>query len=349
MNKNNQCQLVKKPVLFFLVWLLWISPEAFCVAQDSGGIAKKQEPIIKEKEDDADDAFKIVDYPIAIVPFKSRGREVDGMGEKVTDLIFANLVVDPGLLLVDREDLDTILAEAELSLSGLVNPQEAVQVGQLTGARLIVTGSVFKVDESIYVVAKIIGTETTRVVGASAKGRPNDPIDKVVESVAEKILKSIQDHSDSLVAKKNDRESQIAEIKKKLEGVKLPVVFVTIEEQHVGQNSIDPAAEIEIIKFLRECGFEVIDPNEGQENQADFLVKGEGISEFATRTGKLVSAKARLEVKITDRATGKVVAVDRQTRLVVGLSEQIAGKQALQDAADEIAERIVERIVTDNK
>jgi hypothetical protein len=51
--------------------------------------------------------------------------------------------------------------------------------------------------------------------------------------------------------------------------------------------------------------------------------------------------KARLEVKALDRASGKVLAVGRQTSVAVDLAEHIAGKTALQDAAVSIAERIL--------
>ena len=59
------------------------------------------------------------------------------------------------------------MAEHEINLSGAVNPDQAIQVGQLTGAKVIVTGSVVQVESNLYLVAKIIGTETTRVLGAS--------------------------------------------------------------------------------------------------------------------------------------------------------------------------------------
>ena len=105
-------------------------------------------------------------YPAAILPFQERGRDAKDQGSKVTDLLFAKLSVDPGLMLVDREDIKKVLEEHELNLSGLVNPQQATKVGQLTGAKLLITGSVLQVDNSVYLIAKIIGTETSRVVGA---------------------------------------------------------------------------------------------------------------------------------------------------------------------------------------
>ncbi|MBI2477304.1 MAG: hypothetical protein HYV60_01230, partial [Planctomycetia bacterium] len=123
-------------------------------------------------------------YPVAILPFQERGRDAAELGPKVTDLLFAQLIVNPNMHLVEREDIKKLFDEQELNLSGLVNPGQATQVGYLTGAKIIVTGSVIVVDDSLYLVAKIIGTETSRVLGASSKGKADDELDGLVEDLA---------------------------------------------------------------------------------------------------------------------------------------------------------------------
>ncbi len=294
----------------------------------------------------AAEATRLVEYPIAILSFRERGAEVKGMGDQTGDLIFAKLAVDPSLTLVDREDLSKTLAEAELNLSGIVNPREAITIGQLTGARLIVTGSVFQIDNSIHAVAKIIGTETSRVIGCSVKGDSADGLDGPAGELGDKIVAAIKKNADSLVIKRIDKGDRIAALKRKLGEAQRPTVFVAVEERHVGRATIDPAAETELIAYCRDTGFTVIDHSEGSPQQAEYVIRGTGISEFAGRQGQLVSVKARLEVKVVDRATSKVVAVDRQTRTSVDLVEQIAAKQALQAAAADIAERILPKLVT---
>jgi hypothetical protein len=284
-------------------------------------------------------------YPTAIMRFAERGADVKDLGAQVTDLLFANLVAEPKMYLVDREDLDKVLKELELNQSGLVNPDTATRVGQLTGAKILITGSVLQIDSKLYVVAKIIGTETTRVFGASVKGGVKDELDGLVKELAGEVVKTVTGRAEELVAKPKTREDRLAALKKALAGAKRPVVKVSVAERHVGQATIDPAAATEIALFCTELGFDVVDADKGAGRKPELLLAGEGFSEFAARHGNLVSVKARLELKAVDAATGKLLAVDRQTSVAVDLTEQIAGKAALQEAAAEIVERVLPKLV----
>jgi len=283
-------------------------------------------------------------YPVALLPFQERGPEVKGLGGKVTDLLFADLVANPDLFLVEREDLQKVLDELKLSLTGLIKPDQATAVGQLTGAKILVTGSVIQVDKSIYVVAKIIGTETSRVLGASVKGDVAGDLSPLVGELAGEVAKTIKTRAKQLVAKQVTREDRIAALKKRVSDRRLPAVLVTLKESHVGRASVDPAAATELTLLLAETGFTVIDPEKGKAAEADVILQGEGLSEFAGRMGELVSVKARLEVKAVDADSGKVLAADRQTAVVVDLTEQLAGKAALQEAAAQIADRLLPKI-----
>ena len=104
--------------------------------------------------------------------FEERGAGAKDYGGKIGDLLFAKLAAKDGIFMVERNDLKKVLEELELSLSGAAKPAEAVRVGQLTGAKLLLTGSVIHADKKLYLVARLIGTETGRVVAATVE-HPN--------------------------------------------------------------------------------------------------------------------------------------------------------------------------------
>jgi TolB-like protein len=282
-------------------------------------------------------------YPVAILPFHERGAAVKDTGPQIADLLFAYLATAENLVFVDRAELKKVLEEHELNLSGMVAPGQAVQVGKLTGAKLLIAGSVMEIGGKLYIVAKVIGTETTRVLAASAKGEKGAELDTIVEALATQIAGKLAKQVGQIVPPPVKPGEMIAQLKKQLGDKKRPTVCVDIPERHVGRPTVDPAAATELIKILKETGFPVVDP--AAIAKADVVLKGEGFSEFAGQRGNLVSVKARVEVKATDRETDEVIATDRQTAVVVDLTELVAGKSALQKAAESIALRLLPKLV----
>ncbi len=283
--------------------------------------------------------------PVAILQFSQRGVTGGDLGKQVSELLFAELVARPELLLVEREELRNVLDEAELNISGLVNPGQATQIGRLTGAKILVTGSVLTIGSKRYLVAKIIGTETSRVLGASVKGSARGDVDDLIQPLAEQIAAVISQRANLLVAKAEKPADRIAIIREKLGKAKRPVLVVNVRERHVGRPAIDPAAQTELTHLALATGFQVIDSATGNPGKADIVLHGEGVSEFALRRGNLVCVRARLEVKATDSRTNRVIAIDRQTVVAVGIAEQVAAKSALQQAAARIAERLLPKLV----
>jgi hypothetical protein len=252
-------------------------------------------------------------------------------------------------MLVDREDLKKLVEEQELSLSGIVDPATANKVGHLTGAKILCTGSILQSDKTVYIVAKLIGVETGRVLGASVKGIAMEKLDVMVAQLAEQISELLSKRADQLLPKFVSRGDRLAATKEKFPKGKRPVVFIAVNERHIGQPAIDPAVQTELSLWCKELGFDVLDSETAARSQADIVISGEGFSELAGRVGNLTSVKARVELKAVDRATSRVIAIDREVALNVDLTEQIAGKKALQDAAVALAERVLPKLIGGEK
>jgi hypothetical protein len=143
---------------------------------------------------------------VAIFNFDSQDEAVRDLGSKVADLVNANLSAEPNLITVERAELNKVLGEQELGLSGTVNPDSAAKIGQLTGAKVLVTGRVFKVDNQTVIVAKVIGTETSRVYGEMVQGGSSAKLVDLSADLAKKIAADISAKSATLVARVETRD-----------------------------------------------------------------------------------------------------------------------------------------------
>lgn len=89
----------------------------------------------------------LMDYPtVAVLPFTNKGIVSKGMGledaQLVSEFVIEDLL-DSGLFdIIEREQLDNILAEQSFGTSGLVDPTTAPQMGSLLGAQYILYGNV---------------------------------------------------------------------------------------------------------------------------------------------------------------------------------------------------------------
>jgi hypothetical protein len=278
---------------------------------------------------------------VAIFDFESKDENVRDLGSKVATLLNAHLTAEPNLILVERAELEKVIGEQELNLSGTVSQDAAINVGNLTGARVLVTGRVFRVEKELFLVSKVIGTETGRVYGQKVQGGAGANISELSSQLATRIASALEEKGSTLVAKVVTREERIARLRKALPAGPFPSVSVKIPERHFGGPVIDPAAETELGLILQECGFRLLDG--GSAEKADIQIGGEAFSAFGFRKGNLHACKARVEIKAV-RPDGTIVAVDRQTSVAVDIAEQTAAKTALQNAVVEMVERLVPKL-----
>ncbi|MFA9221306.1 MAG: CsgG/HfaB family protein [Sediminibacterium sp.] len=82
-------------------------------------------------------------YTIALVPF-SNGTNTRGCDIKATAYILNALtqINDPFLQVIDRENLNNILAEQRIQMSGIFSESNAVEIGKISGAKALITGTV---------------------------------------------------------------------------------------------------------------------------------------------------------------------------------------------------------------
>ena len=65
---------------------------------------------------------------------------------------------------VERQELEKVMEELKLSMSGLTDEDYALQAGKLLGAKYLLFGSLSKIGEQIKISCRLIETETSQIV-----------------------------------------------------------------------------------------------------------------------------------------------------------------------------------------
>lgn len=104
---------------------------------------------------------------IAVADFTDlQGRPTE-LGRFLAEQLSVELVNAPGMAVMDRANLKSILAEHKLSEDGLINPETAKKLGQFAGVDAILIGTITSLDDDIVLTVKAISTETAEIAAAS--------------------------------------------------------------------------------------------------------------------------------------------------------------------------------------
>lgn len=306
----------------------------------------------------AKDVTAVSSITVAIFDFESKAPGNPDLGQQLGDILTARLSIYNQFRLVERKRLKDLLKEHQLNLTGMVDTNQAVKVGKMAGAKIMVFGRVFTVDRDLYIVAKIVGTETSQVKGVIAKGNLESNLSDIIDQLVDKLADGLEKWAPKLLPKTEKFQNKVKMLKRQLKGRELPTVAVMIPEVHINRPVADPAAETEIKKIFRQIGFNVIEAKRKTLEKwakdfslagVDIIITGEGFSEFGARIGGLVGCVARLEVQATERKNHRIITSERTTRRAVDLSEAIAAKTALQAAGHELAIKLVTKIARELK
>lgn len=96
------------------------------------------------------------------------------VGFAAAELMSHRFVADPGFVVVERGDINRLLAEQKLQSSGATDSATAVRLGRVLGAGALLLGNINKVDGVYQVNARIVNAETSEVVVSGYAELPVD-------------------------------------------------------------------------------------------------------------------------------------------------------------------------------
>lgn len=137
----------------------WVAP--VLAQQDlQGGIQDLVQQMIASMEQQK--------WKLAILDFTKLDGSVDNFGRYLAERLITSLFLTRQFEVIERRQLDKILAELKLNLSDLIDPQNAKKLGKGYGVDAIASGSMTELAETVEVNSRLIETETGRVFAVAS-------------------------------------------------------------------------------------------------------------------------------------------------------------------------------------
>ena len=129
---------------------------------------------------------------VAVLDFQLKGQEHDitDMGKIVAEWLVNALVKDGRFEVIDRGLLKKALEEENLGVDEFVDKSSVKKLGELLGVKVVISGSVMKLQDFMVVNARIIDVESASIITAeTVKSTTAIQLEELVEQMAEKIIK----------------------------------------------------------------------------------------------------------------------------------------------------------------
>jgi TolB-like protein len=192
---------------------------------------------------------------IAVLDFelKGSGFETEDMGAIVAEWFITAFVKDGRFEVIERGLLKKILNEHKLGMSGIVDETTATKIGKLLGVKIIISGSVLKLQNILEINARIIDVQTASIIAAeNVKSSASVRLQDLVVQMSAKIIKNFPLEG-YIVSRKTGKKEVSIDIGR-LAGAKRGMEFIVYKEgqiiRHIKTNAILDVEQIETGRLI---------------------------------------------------------------------------------------------------
>jgi len=131
---------------------------------------------------------------LAVVDFATTDQKLEpvNLNQIVAEWLTLFLVNAGAVEVVERQELQKILQEQSLGQTGVINAESAANLGEVLGIKILVTGTVMRLGNTLEVTARLIDTSNGAIVGAfSAMAADVNALRPQVQQLAESISRKL--------------------------------------------------------------------------------------------------------------------------------------------------------------
>jgi TolB-like protein len=149
---------VRKTVILLLIFLWSVFATSSAEAQDT--LDQRLDSLARQIASNLTENQK---HTIAVIEFVDLKGNVTDFGRFLSEELITRLHQTKKFKVIERQQLNRMIAEQKLSLTGMVDPASAQELGRVLGVDSIVFGSISDLVKTLKINARLISAETGEV------------------------------------------------------------------------------------------------------------------------------------------------------------------------------------------
>jgi len=113
---------------------------------------------------------------------------LDSWEKSIPEYLKSELSRSETIIIVERRQLESVLREQALSMTGLVDSSTAQKVGDLVGAQFVITGTINKSGGWTRIDAKIIRVVTGHIKSEKVRAKDDEHLDEMIQLLGNNML-----------------------------------------------------------------------------------------------------------------------------------------------------------------
>ena len=130
---------------------------------------------------------------VALADFKNQTGTfyLDSWEKSIPEFLKTELSSSKKIIVVERHQLEGVLKEQALSMTGLVDSSTAQKVGDLLGAQFIINGTINRSSNWLRIDAKIIRVSTGQVKSEAVRAKDDEHLNEMIQLLGNNIRNSL--------------------------------------------------------------------------------------------------------------------------------------------------------------
>lgn len=119
--------------------------------------------------------------------------DFDGLGKGIADMLITDMASNTNVRVVEREQIQSLLTEQQLTKAGTIDPNTAIKLGKIIGAQYMITGGFMSDGHgNLTLTARAINVETSAIVNPVRLNSKGDDVLGLINQLSTQLNTSMK-------------------------------------------------------------------------------------------------------------------------------------------------------------